>query len=158
MTTHEILKARFAVVRQDFDGVLTQLNDQDLDWRPADGMPKVRDLLLEIADKEREVILWIERGEWPDGDPPTFTPEHATLNEIKTAVQSLRAATYTFIDSKSEADLERLVSNPEGWWEALRIKQCPVSEILRNIAVHEWYHTGQLATYLWLMGRNPNNW
>ena len=28
-------------------------------------------------------------------------------------------------------------------------------EVLRNIAAHEWYHTGQLVSYLWTRGEDP---
>jgi len=51
--------------------------------------------------------------------------------------------------------LEESVSNPERWWEALRLTEGPRSEVLRNIASHEWYHTGQLIIYLWMRGDNP---
>ena len=41
MTTHDYLKARLLYVRQDFDEVLEKLNDADLPWRPAEGMPSI---------------------------------------------------------------------------------------------------------------------
>ena len=34
----------------------------------------------------------------------------------------------------------------------------PISEVLRSIATHESYHTGQLITYLWMRGDNPYEW
>jgi len=155
---HEFLKARFAYVRQDLEGVLQRLDDSDLTWKPAEGMPSIADLLLEIANKEKETIPWLQTGVWPDGGPDAFDLESATLEDIKAAFATLRPQTYAYIDSLSQAELDELVQSPERWWEALRLTACPRSEVIRNIAVHEWYHTGQLITYLWIRGDNPNNW
>lgn len=158
MTTHERLKARFAVFRSDLEETLAVLSDADLDWAPRLGMRTYRGQLLEIADKEREVLKWIETGTWPDDDPPSFDPEAASLDEIRAVLNRLREATYSFIDARSEADLEAKITPPEAWWEALRLPECPLSEILRNVADHEWYHTGQIVVYLWQQGRNPYDW
>ncbi len=153
---HELLKARFAYVRQDLEEVLAKLRDEDLTWRPADGMPTISDLLLEIANKEMETVEWIRRGAWPDGEPDAFEAS-ATRAAINDRLASLRVETFAFIDSLTDAQLDEPVFSPERWWEALRLTQCPVAEVLRNIAAHEWYHTGQLVTYLWLRGENPND-
>jgi uncharacterized damage-inducible protein DinB len=134
-------------VRQDFDEVLDGLTDDDLALSPADDLPSVAGLLVEMANKEKELIAWLETGVWPEGDPDAFA-EAATLAEIRSAFAALRERTLSYIDSFDEAGLEELVPCPEKWWEALRLEACPRSEILRNIASHEWYHTGQLIVYL----------
>ena len=56
--------------------------DADLPWRPADDMPSIAGLLIEIANKEKELIAWLQNGEWPDDDPDAFD-ELATLAEIR---------------------------------------------------------------------------
>lgn len=155
---HDYLKARFAYVRQDLDGVLGRLKDSDLSWSPAEGARTIAGQLLEIANKEKETLVWIQTGAWPDGGPDAFEPETATLKGIQSTLAALRAATYAYIDSLSEADLDELVQSPQKWWEALRLTACPRADVLRNIAVHEWYHTGQLVTYLWIRGDNPDAW
>lgn len=121
-------------------------------------MPTIAELLLEIANKEKEAPVWIRQGVWPDRGPDAFDIESATVDGIKTSLRSLRVETFTYIDSLSEAELEELVSCPDRWWEALRLTACPRSEVLRNIATHKWYHTAQLITYLWMRGDNPNKW
>jgi uncharacterized damage-inducible protein DinB len=155
---HHLLKARFNLTERYLQEVLARLKEEDLSWAPTPDMRTVRGQLLEIADKEREVLKWIQTGTWPDDDPPTFDAETATLSEIKSAVLNLRKATFTYIDSLSDAELHRLHPSPQGWWEALRLTECPVHEILRNISVHEWYHTGQLVAYLWSRGDDPESW
>ncbi|MHB8636529.1 MAG: DinB family protein [Fimbriimonadaceae bacterium] len=156
--THEFLVARFAFVRQDLNEVLGRLTDADLRWAPADGMPTVAELLLEIANKEPEAIAWLQTGTWPESEVGAFDPRTATLADIKTTFVALRVATLAYIGSLSEDGLNVLVHSPERWWEASRLTDCPRSEVLRNVAAHEWYHTGQLVTYLWLRGDNPNRW
>ena len=74
--------------------------------------------------------------------------ETASLSEIRSVFSTLREETLRYIDSFDEAGLEELVPCPEKWWEALRLEACPRSEILRNLASHEWYHTGQLIVLM----------
>ena len=155
---HDLLKARFNLTGKFLQQVIDRLKDEDLPWSPALGMRTIRNQLLEIADKERETLKWIQTGTWPDDDPPTFDEESASLEEIKSKIASLRKATFMYIDSLTESELHRLHPAPEGWWEALRLTECPVHEILRNISAHEWYHTGQLLVYLWSRGDDPETW
>ncbi|MGB7859213.1 MAG: DinB family protein [Acidimicrobiia bacterium] len=145
--THDLLKARLLYVRQDFVEVLEELTDADLSRRPADDLPSVAGLLNEMANKEKELIAWLQSGDWPDDDPDAFE-ETATLAEIRSVFATLREQTLLYIDSLDEEGLEELVPCPEKWWEALRLEACPRSEILRNLAAHEWYHTGQLIVYM----------
>ena len=100
-----------------------------------------------MANKEKELLAWLQTGEWPDDDPDAFE-ETATLADVRAVFADLRKETLRYIDSFDEAGLEELVPCPDGRWDALRLNACPRSEILRNIAAHEWYHTGQLIVYL----------
>jgi uncharacterized damage-inducible protein DinB len=154
----DALKARLSCARQDLEGVLKRLDDSDLLWSPREGMRTIANQLLEIANKEKETLGWTQTGVWPDDDPDAFDLDTATLEEIKAVMEALRVETYRYIDSLSDAELEQPVPNPDRWIEALRIANCPLSEVLRNIATHEWYHTGQLITYLWMRGDNPYDW
>jgi uncharacterized damage-inducible protein DinB len=145
-------------VRQDLDKVLQRLDDADLSWSPGEGLRTVAGQLLEIANKEKEVLVWIQTGVWPDDGPDAFDVETATIERVRDTLASLRRDTYAYIDSLSDSELEELVQSPEGWWEAMRLTACPRSEVLRNIAAHEWYHTGQLIIYLWMRGDDPYKW
>ena len=90
MRTHDYLKARLLYVRQDFDEVLEKLTDADLPWCPANNMPSIAGLLIEIGNKEKELLIaWLQRGEWPDDDPDTFD-ERATLAEMRLVFATLR--------------------------------------------------------------------
>lgn len=131
--------------------MLDELTDADLSQRPVEAMPSVVGLLVEMANKEKELIAWLRSGEWPEDEPDTFA-ETASLSEIRSVFATLREETLRYIDSFDEAGLEELVPCPEKWWEALRLEACPRSEILRNLASHEWYHAGQLIVLLQARG------
>jgi uncharacterized damage-inducible protein DinB len=154
----ELLKARFACVRHDLDAVLSRLGNQDLPWCPREGMRTIAGQLLEIANKEKETRGWIQAGVWPDDGPDAFDIQTATIEDIRATMAALRLETYDYIDSLSNAQLEQPIPNPNRWREALRITDCPLSEVLGNIATHESYHTGQLVIYLWVRGDNPYEW
>lgn len=154
----ELLKARFACARQDLEKALQRLTDQDLPWSPREGMRTIANQLVEIANKEKETLAWVQTGVWPDDDPDAFDIETATVEEIRNVLAELRVGTYAYIDSLSDAELEQPIPNPNHWLEALRIPECPLSEVLRSIATHESYHTAQLYIYLWMRGDDPNQW
>src|SRR5579871_6309826 len=103
--THDYLKDRFACVRQDLDQVLDRLDDTLLPWAPHSGMPTIVGLLLEIANKERETLVWVQAGVWPDDGPDAFEPKTATLGQIRLALAQLRTETYAFMDSLSGDDI-----------------------------------------------------
>ena len=158
MPTSDFLVARLAVTRADLKDVLDHLTEDCLRWKPAPGMHSVGDLLCEIARKDMEIIGWLRNGEWPDDEPDPFDPETATLAEMKAGLDHTRIQTLNYINQQTDEQLEELITLPERWWEALRLLECPKSEMIRNISAHEWYHTGQLITYLWSQGQNPNEW
>jgi hypothetical protein len=87
MRTHDYLKARLQWARHDFDDVLEKLTEADLPWRPTDDMLTVAGLLIEMANKEKELIGWLQSGEWPDDDPDAFE-ETATLAEMRSGFRS----------------------------------------------------------------------
>lgn len=149
---HGLLKARFTSVRRDLDEALNGFTDSDLPWRPGAGMRTVAGQILEIADKDRETVIWMKTGVWPDDEPPSFDLEAITLDQARAALAAIRQTTLDYIDSMTQAELEMPVQCPEAWWEALRLTECPRSEVLRNIAAHEWYHTGQLYIYRCMLG------
>jgi hypothetical protein len=93
-TLQELLRARFNLSASDLSDAMARITDADLDWRPAGNMRTIRGLLLEIADKEREVIKWVQTGTWPDGDPQTFGEDTATLAEVKATMAEIRTKTF----------------------------------------------------------------
>ena len=157
MTQREFIEARLAFTRQDLNDVLAHLSDETIKWSPREDMRTIGSLLLEIANKDREIVRYLQTGHWPDDEPDPFT-EGSSLEEMKAGLRSTRGLTLQYLRSLDENSLDEVISLPERWWEALRLLECPRSEMLRNIAAHEWYHTGQLIIYLRLHGDKPDEW
>lgn len=157
MSSREYLLARLDCTRKDLNEVLDHFADADICWAPAQGMRPVGELLAEIARKEMEIVGYLKDGEWPDEEPDPFEP-NAPLDEVRRGLDAMRELTKEYIAGLKEEELEEVIDLPEPWWEALRLTHCPRSEMLRNISVHEWYHTGQLVIYLWFRGERPRDW
>lgn len=157
MSQKKFIEARLNFTRQDLNEVLSRLTDADVTWSPKEGVRKIGSLLLEIANKDREVVRYLQTGQWPDDEPDPFN-ETSSLEEMKAGLQSTRDLTFQFLASLTDEQLDETIQLPEKWWEALRLLECPRSEMLRNISAHEWYHTGQLVIFLWMRGDDPRKW
>ena len=159
MGVRERLKARMAIVREDLDEVLGRLSDADLPWAPAAGMRTVGGQLAEIAGTERQLLAWMRDGKHlPFEDAMNFGESAATLSGMKDVLSETRRETLAYLDSLPETDLETQAPFPERWFESLRQPMMQPSEAFRSIAQHEWYHVGQLVSYLWSRGDDPYKW
>src|SRR5258708_2711044 len=150
MNTKDLLKARFAIVRRDLDRVLAHLTQEMFLWAPRDGMRTIQNQLFEIAGKEVELLAYARAGgqeEWVEVE--NYGGREATLQGMKDVLKEARQATLAFLDSLSDKDLDAPVQFPTEWWEGLGLPELPLHEVFRSIAMHEWYHTGQLVSYLW---------
>ncbi len=159
MNTKDILKARFAIVRRDLDRVLSHLTDETFTWAPREGMRTVKGQLFEIVGKEIELLVWARaggQGEWVEIED--FGGRETTREGWLEVLKDTRKSTLDYLDSLSENDLEAPVRFPTDWWEGLGLPELPLHEIFRTIAMHEWYHTAQLVSYLWWKGDDPYKW
>lgn len=155
---HDLLKARFIFVRKALDDVMAKLSDDLLDWAPVPGMRTIEGQLFEIAGKEVELLTFIRGGgevEWEEVE--TFGEREKSIEGWRQIFAEIRSDTLSYLDSLSEGDLNKLVPFAEPWWEGLYLEAAPVHELLRNIASHEWYHTGQIVSYLWSIGIDPED-
>ncbi len=157
-STRELVLARLEKVREGLDEAIGRLRDDFLDWAPTEGMRTVRDQLLEIAGTEIQLLAKL-RGEpdisWEETDART---DASSLAGLKKGLETARNDTLSFIDSASDEQLESPAGIPAGWHESLGLTDAPVGEVLRGLAQHEAYHTGQLVSYLWARGDNPYKW
>lgn len=158
-TTHELLKGRLATVRADLDEVMSRLSDDILDWAPTEGMRTVEGQLAEIAATEVQILKWIQNQE-----ALSFVTAAAEFTSIKSVgdwketLHKQRAETLRYIDALSTDELEELVQFPSDWFEALQLPAVPLSEGIRSLAQHEWYHVGQLVSYMWSRSDDPYSW
>lgn len=153
------LKARLALVRQDLEEVIERLSDADLDWAPTQGMRTIGGQLVEIIGTEIMLLKWMRDAEKMSfKEAEAVAREAKSLAELHEILDSTRADTLEFIDSLSDEQLDAYAPFPSGWFESLGRGAVPRSEALRSIAQHEWYHVGQLVSYLWSRGDNPYEW
>lgn len=156
---HDLLKARLAIVREDLEEVLGRLSEDDLDWAPTPGMRTVRGQLIEIAATERQLLTWItDQRHLTYQEAEDFGEHSQTLDGLKQVLAGVRQQTSSVIDSLTAEELEAPFPFPERWFESLRQPHAPRAEAFRSVAQHEWYHTGQLVSYLWSRGDNPYKW
>lgn len=152
------LKTRLELVRGDLDEVVGRLVDADLSWAPREGMRTIGGQLTEIAEFEMQLHGLFETEVAPSWEEVHQQAQRSTVAEYKELLAGLRAKTVAMIDSQSDEELDATISVPSRWFEALRLEATPKSEVLRSLAAHEWYHTGQLVSYLWSRGDNPCKW
>lgn len=156
---HLRLENRLAIVREDLEQVLSRLDDTLLDWAPTAGMRTVRGQLLEIAGTERQLMAWIKEGrEIPYQEAMDFGDASDSLAGLTAALNEVRLDTLTYLRRLSESELMKPRPFPEGWFESLRMAEVPLEEPIRSLAQHEWYHVGQLVSYLWSRGDDPYKW
>lgn len=157
MGTRELLKSRLAYVRRDLDEAVSRLKDDDLDWAPAQGMRTIGGQLHEIVATELQDIA-LFKGETARFDEIAKGAKRGTLAEYKELLAATRGELIALIETLNEADLARLVQVDPRWFESFGNSEVPLAEAIRSVAMHEWYHTAQLVSYLWAKGDNPYDW
>lgn len=158
-TTHALVKNRLQLVRDDLHEVIGRLSDDLLDWAPSEGMRTVRGQLQEIAVTELQLMGWVRDGKkLPYQEVEKNLPAPLDLAGVVELLATVRAKTVDYLDSLSDAELDQPIPMPEGWFEALLLPAVPRHDPFRSLAAHEWYHTGQLVSYLWSRGDDPYKW
>ena len=158
-TRSALLKARLALVRRDLDPLVDRITPDLLDWAPADGMRTVSGQIVEIVGTEIQLIALLRDGQQiSDPEAREMMGDCNNLDNLRHALVTFRQQTLDYLDSLSEAYLAEEIPFEGGWFASLMLPTVPRAEILLNIADHEWYHVGQLTSYLWERGHNPYEW
>jgi uncharacterized damage-inducible protein DinB len=155
---HGRLLKRLELVRADLLEAMGRLSDADLPWAPTEGMRTVDGLFREIAGTEVALLDALQGKKARSFGAIEKRFLATTVEEWRGVLAGVRAETVAFIEARSEEELEAPVRLPKGWPESLGLDEVPTSEPLRTLAAHEWYHTGQLVSYLWSRGDDPYEW
>lgn len=156
MDEKTLIAARFHHVRRDLEEVVGRLNDELLPWAPLEGMRTVAGQLVEIAATEFQVISRL-RGE-PEisfSEAEDAVGDRTSLAHLVSQLRRAREETLTYL---ATADLAGRAPIPLEWNESMGLPEVPIGEVLRSIAEHEAYHTGQLVSYMWSRGDDPYTW
>lgn len=159
MTQADQIRANLSSVRKELEEVLSHLTDETLAWAPAEGMRTVQGQLVEIIGTEAYALgklkgQSLQAYEALEGE----LLECKSLEGLKRKLKDTRQVTREYLDTLSESELETPANVSEEFSNWIDLNPTPVSEVLRYIARHEAYHTGQLVSYLWAKGDNPYNW
>jgi uncharacterized damage-inducible protein DinB len=151
-----VLEARLGRVRKDLDQAVGRLNQEMMDWAPRDGMRTVAGQLVEIIATEMQLVAELERASVPSDDQVREWLENwRELETLTKALNEVRAHTLEYLRSLSEFDLEQPIGFSRSW---TGLSTLPRAEVIVSVAAHEWYHVGQLVSYLWFRGDDPYKW
>lgn len=159
MTTSDAIRANLLSVRKELLEVVPHLKDGMLDWAPTEGMRTIKGQFAEILGTESSLISAISGD-----DSQEFSELEDSFLAIDTveglikAAEEVRARTLEYLSGLSEEDLAAPANVSEGFAQWQEMSPVPVAEVFRLIARHEYYHVGQLFSYLWAKGDNPYNW
>lgn len=158
-TRNEVIKARLAIVRGELEGLTTRLRDDILDWAPAAEMRTISGQLVEIIGTEMQLLGKL-KGEpfLSDDEARKRIGDCGSVTNLKQWLEESRRQTLAHLDALSESELAEEISFGVGWHASLGLSSIPRAEIFINIASHEWYHVGQLISYLWARGDDPYRW
>jgi uncharacterized damage-inducible protein DinB len=158
VTQREIIAGRLDYVREWLDDVLPRLTPEMLSWAPETGMRTVSGQLVEIIAVEAQLVPIMRDGkELSEDEIAAIVEDPSSLDGLKKVLTEVRGSTLAYLETLSEAELAEGVTLPQ-WYGAYWPKPCPRGEHFRNVAEHEFYHVGQLISYLWASGDNPYDW
>jgi uncharacterized damage-inducible protein DinB len=130
-----------------------------MDWAPAEGMRTVAGQLVEILCVEVPLVPRLKEGHIlsdPEVDA-VIGDQHSLDNLLRTLID-VRARTLEYLDSLSDEELAEAVPSGQAWFGTMWLPAMPRAEHFLNIAEHEFYHVGQLISYMWCRGDDPYKW
>jgi len=158
-TRHTLLKARLALVRRDLDPIVERLTPNLLAWAPTAGMRTIAGQIVEIIATEMQLIALLKDGRQISDDAAQESiGDCGDLDNLRRTLTEVRQQTLSYLDALSDAELAEEVPFDGGWFASLMLPTVPRAEVFVNIADHEWYHVGQLTSYLWARGDDPYEW
>jgi len=124
----------------------------DIHYAPAEGMKSYRALLIEIGGEEVETAAMLF------GKPVTREEADAavagsTTNELLDSLSLIRQSTLAYLEQAD--NMQRTIPLAEEWRSYFGDKEWEAEEFLRALALHEYYHLGQIVSYRWIQGHNP---
>jgi hypothetical protein len=159
LSRRALVKARLINVRQWLDSVLPRLTPEILDWAPAEGMRTISGQLVEIISVELSLVPRLKEGRQPsDPEIDAIIGDQSSLENLLQTLVEVRKGTLEYLESLTDDELAEEVPSGEAWFGTLWLPEMPRAEHFLNIAEHEFYHVGQLISYLWCRGDDPYKW
>lgn len=151
-----LIRSQLSSVRNELAESFPHITDEMLGYAPVDGMRTIHGQFAEILSTETTIIKRIrgeERISYPELEDSYL--EIKSVAGLIAKLKEIRSQTLEILNSADDAELARPVETSKDFASWLELDQPTVSEMLRFIARHESYHSGQLVSYLWAYGINP---
>ncbi len=137
------------------DSILKFTPDQ-LDWAPKSGMKSVRAMLAEVCAMEEMSIGWAANQK--EEDWMAIEERFKSVKSPQEAIELLdaaRAKTIQYLERDHADDLQNPIPLLESWHQYFNVTEIEPEELVRWVVRHEYYHLGQLISYLWFLGHDP---
>ncbi len=127
--------------------VLTGITPAQAAWRPAPDAHGIWDLVLHMRSWTREVLRRAQGavpgvpddGDWP---APPATPTAAAWRDALASLDAAHQELAAFVRAQRQERLDARVKDRPGQAPGTAIT---VGEMIRSLAEHDIYHTGQVA-------------
>lgn len=115
--------------------------------------------LVEIISVEVPLVPRLKEGRQPsDAEVDAVIGDQHSLENLLGRLVEVRQTTLDYLDSLSDEELSEEIPSGGAWFGTLWLPSMPRAEHFLNIAEHEFYHVGQLISYLWCRGDDPYAW
>ena len=157
--THaERIRYDLTEIRKQLTETVKNLTPDELNWVPnlETGMRPIKQLLQEIGTMEAVTLRMATSGESLDWVAVTQSLDKDNITDLLAAMSEIRKTTVAYLETVTEEQLEAPMPLDEQWQGYFGIATIEPEELLRWIVRHEYYHLGQIITYQWQRGQNPN--
>jgi len=128
-------------------------------WAPAEGMRTIGGQLGELLWVEIPLVPWLKDGKrLSEEEVNERIGSEQDFEGLRKKLVETRAATLEYLDSLSEEELAEEVPCGDAWFGTFWPASLPRAELFLNVSEHEFYHVGQLTSYLWSRGDDPYKW
>ncbi|MEW6213411.1 MAG: DinB family protein [Acidobacteriota bacterium] len=133
------------------------LGDEDLDFRPREGMRSLRELIAHVYGMEKSLAEGMRAGKLSQETEAPSIPEteagKAVVSRIKTVADAQQyarechKAASEALSVMTDEELSRQVEAPYGTF--------PAWQFFLFVYDEHWHHRGQIYTYIRLLGKEP---
>ncbi len=153
--SRQLLIGCMSYVRKELESVFAKVEAADLEWAPQPGMRSIGGQVAEIVATEGQFNEVFTGRPFDFGGRYEEVKAMAELVDLKAAFTDARTLTLHRIEAASDEFLAEPVPIDPAWFESGGLELLPRIEILQALPMHEWYHTAQLVSYMWIKGFNP---
>jgi uncharacterized damage-inducible protein DinB len=132
--------------RQGLIDALELFSDDELHFRPHEGLWSLGETARHIADVEEGWIGYVARRLYPEWPPEPTHADAPTIEAVQVLLTETHARTVAYLQPLSEADLEQEIITP---WEVHH----PLRWIFWHVLEHEIHHRGEIYLMLGMLGR-----